>query len=358
MAFKRSRPPSDSDNEDLERHSNKRTTKQVRFGGCFNVPNRVHQLNSMSGIANEYDATDGIPLMSSASQATQATGLPRRRFLKKRARPQRGSPLRSSMGFTSSSSSSSSSSSPLGASSSASSTATPSLRDFILDSDIDTGVDADTEDCASSSTSETSSNSQSLGAAFLVSGYEKPGSTPTYSRLLQSSPSVIYQRRLYSIERQIKTQINRNSQVCISVNVEASSVLSKSEQKRIKERHGIEGGFMLVFTGSKRERERAMARLVEEGLYFGAPELKVQAFIEDSEEIMADGHEQEKSSGPVRDTTTYMEIECHTMSGTFQITLPIRLKSGPPNSAGGEYYLDGTKRPTPVGLLPEDTLMS
>lgn len=47
---------------------------------------------------------------------------------------------------------------------------------------------------------------------------------------------------------------------------------------------------MLVFTGSKRERERAMARLVEEGLYFGAPELKVQAFIEDSEEIMADGH--------------------------------------------------------------------
>ncbi|KAG4434829.1 hypothetical protein IFR05_009700 [Cadophora sp. M221] len=271
MAIKRSRSQSD---EAMEGDSSMRPTKQVRFADCPQAPNRRHQLNSMSRMANGYEAADG----NSSNRTANARD--------PQAHVQVTARITSSI---------------------INELDTRTLLFFLalalifprsnrlacsyytcLGRLISNKV-ADTKASGSSPTPQSPYSSQNLNANFLVSGYEKRGPTPAFSRLLLSFPFARYLGKLCPIDRQIKLQVNRNMLRRISVIVKASSTLSDSEQKGIKERHGIEAGFMLVFKASKEDSKRAMETLLADGLLFGAPDLKVQEFIEESEKMMVDG---------------------------------------------------------------------
>lgn len=145
--------------------------------------------------------------------------------------------------------------------------------------------DADTEDFDSSPLAQlirapSLPPTTRLKFEFIVSGYEKKGSTPIHQGLLKKTPTVVYQANIWPVASQIKMQINRNKPR-IFITVKALEEFSEMERGEIRARHGIEGPFTLVLTKSNGARDMAMKRLMEAGLFFGAPELKVQIFREE-----------------------------------------------------------------------------
>ncbi|KAH7360351.1 hypothetical protein BKA65DRAFT_473507 [Rhexocercosporidium sp. MPI-PUGE-AT-0058] len=192
---------------------------------------------------------------------------------------------------------------------------------------------------------------------FSTLGPEKVGPDPRHSRLLASFPGIVILRKLHPVHRQIKFQINRCDQLRIAVTVKASSTLSESDQKEIRERHGVKGAFVLVFTSSNEERECAMRRLFERGLYFGAPELMVQKFKERGPMVVKYSDEHEQSPEQCGDMEPESTIRCHADPAIFHGALTIRLKHDISKSSGTGYRLDGTRKLANVDQLPIDTFI-
>ena len=96
-------------------------------------------------------------------------------------------------------------------------------------------------------------------------------------------------QKLTPVENQIAVQINRRRSFNpLVLDVRDYGSLTVKEREDVRRRYGVDGGFAVVYTRSSEDREVAMKSLMKEGLFFGAPDLKVQSFGECENDVEMD----------------------------------------------------------------------
>ncbi|PVH84871.1 hypothetical protein DL98DRAFT_584407 [Cadophora sp. DSE1049] len=265
--LKRSRSPSD-DGMDTEIDAPV-VKKKVRFGPFSTIPSyKPTYLHPQA--AEDYDTLDGIP-----SSTTSPPKLRHQMHKLGYRKAKGGSPLKEIMA-----------SSP------------PDSLSSIQDVDMDTSMDADIEDISSSDTetifprsrltspppplspSPTSrwATTPNIKFSFLVSGYDRVSPTPQSQALRLQHPEMAWMHKLTPVENQIAVQLNRGrTQGPLALDIRELGSFTE-EREDIRTRFGVEGRFTVVYTKSREDREVAMRSLMKEGLFYGAPDLKVQVF--------------------------------------------------------------------------------